>query len=145
MENLFDEQYKKWEKAYRKTIYICLREEEEIRIGTRSPGGDALLEEYGADGLCILTADNPGSDIMTTEENRKAFAELYMLLIKDGFDFLQGLNLDPEGLFPDEKSFWIPGMDVETGRRYGKQFGQNAFVYYRKGEPAHLKWCVLSF
>lgn len=145
MENLFDEQYKKWEEAYRQTIYICLRNEVEIRIGAGSLRVDQLLEEYDVSELCILTADNPGSEIMTAEENRRAFAEMCTLLEKEGFDFVPGLNRDPEGLFPDENALWIPGMDMETGRRYGKQFGQNAFVYYRRGGPAHLKWCVLSF
>gem|GEM_PF-3366102 len=145
MENLFDKQYKKLEVVYQQALYVCLQNGEVIKIGENSRGADALLTEYDVREICVLTADNPRSRLLTEEDNREALVGMRRMLEREGYEFLSGVNQDPKGGFPDEDSVWVLGMDAFSGKKYGKQFEQNAFVYYRKGGLARLEWCVSFF
>lgn len=129
------------EKAYRDALYVCPSYGETLIIEESFPSIDLILKKVGVREICILTADNPGSHIKTKAENKRAYDEMCKRVEKDHFRFVEGVNKDPQGKFPDEVSIWVFGMDESKGKRIGKQFGQNAFVYYRIGESARLVWC----
>lgn len=42
---------------------------------------------------------------------------------------IESLNVDPSGKWPPEKSFFVPGLDLNTARSIGQQFNQNAIVW----------------
>ncbi len=42
---------------------------------------------------------------------------------------IEGMGIDPSGKWPAEKSFLALGLDLETSRALGREFGQNAIVW----------------
>ena len=129
------------EKAYREALYTCPSYGGTIKIGESSSSIDLIMNKIGVEELCVLTADNPGSKIKSRAENDFAYAEMCEQVKNLNCRFTEVVNKDPHGKFPDEVSIWVWGMDESKGRQIGKQFNQNAFVYYRSGETARLVWC----
>jgi hypothetical protein len=42
---------------------------------------------------------------------------------------IEGAGYDPRGTWPEEKSFLVLGLDLETSRALGREFNQNAIVW----------------
>jgi hypothetical protein len=45
------------------------------------------------------------------------------------YPVIESLNIDPANLWPAEKSFFVPELDLNTARALGRQFNQNAMVW----------------
>ena len=140
MRNIFDKQYENLEAAYRKTIYRCLDVLLDIRIDQLNTELDLLLLARGYDKLCILTSYNPGSIIHNPEDNQQSLIELISDLDHDGFFWLKGINIDPDGFFPNEHTCWVLGMRKMVGLRLSRKWNQKAYVHYRLGEGPELIW-----
>lgn len=49
--------------------------------------------------------------------------------MRHAYPVIEGLNIDPAGVWPTEKSFFIPEIDINTAKSLGQQFRQNAIVW----------------
>ena len=54
--------------------------------------------------------------------------EILSLELRPG-QLIEGIGIDPSGEWPAEKSFLALGLDLETSRALGREFGQNAIVW----------------
>ena len=140
VKNLFDKQYEKLAKAYKNTQYKCLNPAMELQIGEMNKEVDNFITTSKYDKLCILTAYNPASMILTHKENQQSQDQLVEELEKAGFYYRPGVNRDPDGDFPDESTCWVLGMTRDEGLLFSKRWGQNAFVYYLLGWKPELMW-----
>lgn len=77
----------------------------------------------------IISACNPYSELLSDEENVTAHKALGNLLTHHAYPAIESLNIDPAGIWPVEKSFFIPGIDINTAKSLGQQFSQNAIVW----------------
>ena len=77
----------------------------------------------------IISAYNPYSELLSNAENLAAHESLRNLLIHHATPGIESLNVDPAGIWPAEKSFLIPGIDINTAKSLGQQFRQNAIVW----------------
>jgi hypothetical protein len=128
------------EAAYRAAVYRVDAPEGPfiLRAGQSSPEADALLRRHGHACWAYLTACNPGSVILSSEENLARSAQLRERLA--GWPFLEGEGSAPDGSWPGEKSFLVLGIDEPVAHALARGFHQAAFLAGRLGEPARLLW-----
>jgi hypothetical protein len=90
--------------------------------------------------LTVVTAWNPRSKIVSEKENRLKNKDLEVELQKVSRRILYGLNVSDTGDWPPEESFWALDIPTENAVLLGKQFEQNAIVWWEKGGMSELWW-----
>jgi hypothetical protein len=112
-----------------------------LRIGEPNPALDELLRAHGCRDWAYLTACNPGSRMLSAEDNRRRQQRLESHLAVDGFVFYRGNGIpDPEqdAHWPPEASVLVPGIAPDRAARLAREYGQLAFVHGRRGEAPLL-------
>ncbi len=110
------------------------------RIGTLAEPITLRIDQYSAplarflatshqSYAAIISAYNPHSELLSDEENVAAHESLRNSLMHHATPVIESLNIDPAGVWPAEKSFFIPGIDLNTAKSLGQQFNQNAIVW----------------
>lgn len=128
-------------KAYLGTIYrIDTKPPTDLHIGQTSalPAGLAAVQAGGV----FLTACNPHSRKLRPAANARRMRALRRILAIMGQPCLTGRAIDPAGLWPDEPSLWVAGLDRARGGLLARRFGQNAFVWCDAAGTAHLHWAA---
>ena len=77
----------------------------------------------------IISAFNPYSQQLSNEKNMTAHELLRDSLRGYSLQVIEGLNTDPINVWPVERSFFVLGMNLRTGRLMGQQFNQNAIIF----------------
>lgn len=127
--------------AYTRTIYACLDREVSLIHGQNNSILDGIMDLEACPELCIITAYNPYSQIRPGRENVRQQWKLKAKLDWLGYAVWEGTNIAIDGDFPDEATWWVPGMDVRQGRILGQEWNQNAILHYVRGGKAALVWC----
>ncbi|TGL54218.1 DUF3293 domain-containing protein [Leptospira wolffii] len=119
--------------AYLRTEYITYKPSFSIRVGRTHPDLDEFLSGKGVYSWAFLTAWNPGSILLTLEENKIRNSDLIREL--GSFESIEG-----EGKAEDwkEESFLVLGIDLRNALELSKKFGQNAIVFGTYAKPAEL-------
>lgn len=132
-------------KAYAATTYrIYLPEGAlNLRIGQASRALQGWLTAEGQDEFAIITACNPGSARYRAAENADAQARLACDLLEAGYDALPAENV-PDGDWPVEESFFVPGMSVVEACALAEGYGQLAIVHGDGDGIARLAWTALG-
>lgn len=134
------------EQVYRKTEYQVALPDRQIvfRIGEYDPAAEALLRlnlpvrrEWA-----ILTPCNPRSQEATEELNSFYYHELRDALVGKDDRWLQAINHDPSGSWPDEPGFLVADAELLWLHDLAARFHQNAFVAAKLGEAPRLVWLV---
>ncbi|MBK8967911.1 MAG: DUF3293 domain-containing protein [Saprospiraceae bacterium] len=128
--------------AYLRTVYRVQDPPFDIHIGAALPMGlQHWLDARGFETFAFLTAENPAARILPEAENASRQESLRTNLLP----FLpngpypavhHSLNDD----WPAENSWWAPGLASEQAVDLGRQYGQNALVYWRQGGEVELWW-----
>jgi len=100
-----------------------------LRIDQFSEPLAKLLISSGQSCAAIISAYNPHSLRLSNTKNLAAHESLRNLLDRYSYSIFESLNTDPAGLWPAEKSFFVPGLDLNTAQTLGQQFDQNAIVW----------------
>ncbi len=126
--------------AYRQTTFCA--DTPRGRLALRIDQCDAQLDRLLMDNACeswaYLTAYNPGSVVLSPEENQHRQSALENELHKGGWVFFAGEGVGGSGNWPPELSVLVLGIDEATAQQLGRAFGQNAVVVGRLGRPAEL-------
>jgi len=93
-----------------------------------------LNQSYAA----IISAYNPYSQLVSDEENVAAHESLRHFLICHAYQSIESVHTDPADVWPTEKSFFIPGIDIYSAKSLGQQFNQNAIVWIDRDAIPHL-------
>lgn len=109
-----------------------------LKVGQSCPELDGILLEKGLPVAAFLTAFNPFSKELTTEENQNRNRQLRLDAIAVGCECLEGIGQHPSGEWPGEASFLILGLSKERGQAFSEKYGQNAFIYYQQSKNAEL-------
>lgn len=80
----------------------------------------------------IISAYNPYSQLLSDEENVAAHESLGHFLACHAYQGIESVHTDPAGVWPAEKSFFIPGIDMHSAQSLGQQFSQNAIVWIER-------------
>ncbi|MFN2333898.1 MAG: DUF3293 domain-containing protein [Wenzhouxiangellaceae bacterium] len=130
-------------------IPAFIRTEYRVRLDGRDQtvqiGGDtaALDLHLGGAPWCILTAHNPGAELQSATDNRRADARLVEQLRECGFDCYRACNHDPSGQWPDEPGWLFAFDDEHRVHSLARAFGQVAVVAGQAGQAAGL-WMYCS-
>lgn len=122
--------------AYLHTTYHVFEPAIIIRIGEPSPALDDLLKQHRQAGWAFITAFNPASEILSDAENLKRHEQL--LKAVHPYIFFEGEGRGENPPWKPERSLLVIGIDPNTATRIGSEFGQNAIVVGKSGEPAEL-------
>ena len=141
---LLGSQRRRLEKLYLKTEYRVQLGERNVsfQLGSHDPVAEALLRKAlpirGT--WAILTPCNPRSQEATEKLNSFYHHELRDALETDHMLWLQAVNHDPSGIWPDEPGFLIADAEPLWLQELGRRFHQNALVSTRLGEAPRLVW-----
>ncbi len=135
------------ERAYRATRYTAAREGVSvcIRIGEVCAQLDPWLVAAHAQEWAYVTACNPRSRVLSSEQNAARMAALVVDLGVIGWPMVHGAG-EPA---PDEASQvnWtaepsvlVLGLSREAALELAVRYDQHAFVYGRRGQAAELIW-----
>jgi hypothetical protein len=111
-----------------------------IRSGEPCPELDRLLEASGLSDWAYVTACNPGSELLSEEENAGRTLSLEEGLRGLGYAIFHGRGIGTSGDWPPEPSLLILGICPAQARAIGGAFGQNAIIIGRRGQIARLIW-----
>ncbi len=119
------------EAAYRATTYRVFLPggAVDVRIGEANAELAAWLAGEGASTWAILTANNPGSRLLEASENAERQSQLECILLEQGFLTFSGENLADDGVWPNEESCLVVGINVKNSIALAQQFGQNGLVF----------------
>lgn len=117
--------------AYLKTDYYFGQGTDLItlRINTRS---EALSQLYTLSGYAcgaFITAYNPFGQAQSPEANEAAHARLREKLNTLSPRVIEGAGADPSRNWPEEKSFFALGIDLETAKSLGICYKQDTIVW----------------
>jgi len=117
-------------RAYRETEYRVAGEPPFImRIGEPCPALASLHASLGVACSAFVTACNPHSQRLSPAENTARQEELAGWLKTRDMPSLRGWGAHPDGNWPAEASFLVPGLALETACELGRNFEQNAVVW----------------
>ena len=130
--------------AYRRTAFVANTPSGRLslRIGQRSSTLDDLLTEQGVTTWAYVTAFNPGSIVLTHEENVARQRELECAVASRGFTAYSGEGVGDDGRWPAESSLLVLGIGRSDAVQLGRRFGQFAIVYGELGREAELLMCA---
>lgn len=131
--------------AYRATTYRAVCEEVsggrlDIRIDARHPLLDAWLDRVGVACWSYLSAENPGSGVLSPADNAARTTRLRQVLEASGKPFLAGQAVADDGRWPAEASFLVGGLGEAEAVALAAACEQNAVVCGRRGQIARLVW-----
>ena len=113
-------------RAYLNTTYWVYNPAIEIRVDKENHGLAATLQQIGHNEWAYLTAWNPFSKQLSTEENeirnQRLLDDLRPYQVFHG----EGVGDDPS--WPPEKSYFIAGIHREVAIYLGKKYEQHAIV-----------------
>jgi hypothetical protein len=116
--------------SYRRTTYSvetplgAIR----LRVGERNDDLAELLKRYGTTRWAYVTAFNPGSRILTTDENLERQSRLEDILICEGLTFFTGEGVGDDPAWSPEKSVLILNNSRLRAIHLAREFGQNAIL-----------------
>ncbi len=126
--------------AYQRTDYAVFEDDREtiLRIGVVNAAIDALLTRHGAEAGAIITAWNPESVVLTSEQNDARDVQLWQWIADHKLFALPAEGRDPAGEWAPEQSCLILDLAPDLAADLGRQFGQNAIVYVSRGSAPKL-------
>jgi hypothetical protein len=113
--------------AYRSAIYRVLAEPAfELLVDRYSPRLADWHLRCGVNCSALITADNPGSERLASEENLARHRQLRSAL--ESWTVLEARNFDPQGEWPEERSLLVAGLGEADARALADRWGQNAWL-----------------
>jgi len=100
-----------------------------LRVDHASVGLERLYAQTRTRCGAFITACNPHGEQRSDDDNTYLQAQLAQQLNQRGLPYLGGLGQDPNGQWPNEPSFVVPGLTLEAAKKLGRQFAQNAIVW----------------
>jgi hypothetical protein len=103
-----------------------------LKIGMQSPELADVYEKSHKHTAAFITAFNPYSQELSTQENKDRNHKLEELIQSLDFDYIHGEGKCGDGDWDGEKSFLIFGISEKQSSEIGKEFEQNAIVWCDK-------------
>ena len=128
--------------AYLQTTYRVngTSEPVDLRIGVRNDALDQLLRTYLAREWAFVTASNPGSSILSKEQNGRRNTELVQALNEAGLHYLEGAGMPDTPGWEPEQSYLVLAITQRDAVAIAKRHGQCAIVCGFSGNPPELVW-----
>jgi len=109
-----------------------------LKISMHSPELESIYKTSHKHTAAFITAFNPYSQELSSQENKDRNHKLEKLIQSLGFDYIHGEGKCGDGDWDGEKSFLIFDISQEQASEIGKEFEQNAIVWCDKDAIPHL-------
>ncbi|MBO6556564.1 MAG: DUF3293 domain-containing protein [Pseudomonadales bacterium] len=104
-----------------------------LRIGEENDDAKILLASFGVTTSALITAWNPGSEVLSEDENDSRQAALLGEIESKRLNYLVGYGERQDWL---EYSYLVLGITRDEANELAEQFGQNAYVWIdQQGVP----------
>lgn len=103
-----------------------------LKIGMHSAELEGIYKTSYKHTAAFITAFNPYSQELSTQENKDRNHKLEELIQSLHFDYIHGEGRCGDGDWGGEESFLIFGISEEQASEIGKEFEQNAIVWCDK-------------
>ncbi|MFL9710540.1 DUF3293 domain-containing protein [Methylobacillus sp. Pita1] len=125
--------------AYQDADYVVNYEQQAfvMRIGLGSPEMNIILEQHAATAAAIISAFNPLSKPADEAINIQNTEKLGKELRSRHLEFRKGLARSRSNQWPEE-NFAVIGITLDSAMELGRQYHQNAIVFYEKSGIAQL-------
>lgn len=90
---------------------------------------DRLFKNWEATSATFITAYNPYSESLATEENALRNQRLQADIKNLGFRSIGGFGTHPDGEWESEDSFFVLDISLDGAKELGAAYGQNAIVW----------------
>jgi ADP-ribosylglycohydrolase len=124
--------------AYLKTSYVVEDISVTLRVGEANADLNRLLASYEQESAAFLTAYNPYSKELPSQENEARQNELFALLKERNYEYFKGFGAGDDSSWGPEPSVLIPDIDPTAALAIARRFQQNAIVFIAKGKPPVL-------
>lgn len=111
-----------------------------LRIDEPNPALLAWMKEEGVRSFAILTAWNPGSQLLARDENLVRQAALEVALLEAGHEPYAGENQPDENDAYIEESCFVPDIPLVDALALAAQYDQNAIVHGAADGIPRLAW-----
>jgi hypothetical protein len=132
------------EAAFRNTDYCVLLPAgpQILRAGVADAGADDRLRQEAAvrQYWLILTPCNPLSVRKDEPWNNKQIIAMELTLKVNCNHMFHTIHRDQQGIWPDERGFFLPDFDLDIARQLGREHHQHALLYGRPGTAPELVW-----
>ena len=113
-----------------------------LRLGACHADFDAHLEQHHCRSWAIVTAANPGAQLLSGNENAVRAASLLADLATRGWAAYPACNVADAGDWPEEPSVLLPGRSEAEAAALARAYGQLACVCGEVGQAARLVWVL---
>ena len=126
--------------AYRATRYWVHAVPKPFCLQVDHPSQELLGLYAAAPKRCaaFLTACNPYSEQLSAEANLAAHECLLSALDALAVHTIEGAGRDALGVWPEERSLLVLGLELDVARAIGNRFRQNAIVWASKDAVPRL-------
>lgn len=100
-----------------------------LKIGQPSEPLLQLYKQHRCDCAAFITACNPFSQNLTPAVNAQRHLDLIAALTSRSLNFVEGIGVGQDPVWPGESSCLIFGLALEASRVLGRKFKQNAIVW----------------
>jgi hypothetical protein len=116
--------------AYQQTEYRVLGSVPAVlQVGVRCAPLALLHQMHHTDCSAFVTACNPLGQLLEPAANAQRQAALAQELSRQGRVALAGIGQHPQGGWPPEASFLVPGLSRAAAQQLGRMFEQNAVLW----------------
>ncbi len=107
-----------------------------IRVGecVRMPEQLQIWSQF-----CVITAWNPGAQLLNLAINQQRQAKLEQILKATGLKYYSCSNAPDDPLWREE-SFLVCELATEALDKLAVQFGQLATLHWLRDQPVQLRW-----
>ena len=110
-----------------------------LRVGIPSTALQSHMVSINAKFAAYITAYNPYSVVVSTDDNIQANHRLEQTLIHSHLPYWPCVGQDPESQWPSEPGYLILGADRRWLRKVGRRFRQHALlICHQTGRPKLL-------
>ncbi len=99
----------------------------DISITQTNPHVDQLLQNHGRTSWAFITPFNPGSEVISDDENESRWVT-FKRGLEDHITY-EGFGGGQEDSSPLEKSLLILGVSLREAKILGRRYGQDAIVF----------------
>ena len=116
--------------AYQQTEYRVLGDVPAVlQVGVRCAQLAILHQQHHTDCSAFVTACNPLGELLEAPVNARRQAALAQEISRQGRVAIAGMGQHPQGGWPPEPSFLVPGLTRAAARQLGRRFEQNAILW----------------
>jgi hypothetical protein len=129
--------------AYMETDFVLHIGEEECIVRLRDPVPKSLtklLLSTRAKTWSVISAYNPYSQELSTDENQYRHSLLKQLLTASNYKFYPAVGRSVSGDW-EEPSLLVLGLSYDMARSLGTVFEQNAVVFCERGAVVEMIFC----